>query len=225
MSHELRTPLNSVLGFSEMLADGIYGPLPDGARGALEKIQSNGRHLLDLINDVLDLSKIEAGQISLSLGDYSMAQLVQGVVSAMESVASAKGIALTATVAEGLPVGLGDERRLTQVLLNLVSNAVKFTDEGSVHITVRVEEELFDIAVRDTGPGIAAKDQVRIFDEFQQVDSSSTRRKGGSGLGLAISKRFVALHGGHLGVESKPGAGATFRVILPVLADVQGSAA
>jgi signal transduction histidine kinase len=225
MSHELRTPLNSVLGFSEMLADGIYGALPDRARVALEKIQSNGRHLLNLINDVLDLSKIEAGQMNLSLGDYHIAQVVQAAVTAMESAARSKGIALSSAVPEGLPVGFGDERRLTQVLLNLVSNAVKFTDHGAVDISVGLTADRFEIAVRDTGPGIAEMDQDRIFDEFQQVDSSSTRRKGGTGLGLAISKRFVEMHGGRIDVESTPGFGSTFHVIVPVRGNFQRRAA
>ena len=216
MSHELRTPLNSVLGFSEMLADGIYGAMPERASAALGKIQANGRHLLNLINDVLDLSKIEAGQLMLSPNDYVMGQIVQSVVASTEAQARAKGISLVASIAQGLPVGFGDERRITQVLLNLVSNAVKFTDQGSVTITATASHGLFEVSVRDTGPGIAAGDHARIFEEFQQVDSSSTREKGGTGLGLAISKRIVALHGGRISVESAPGAGSTFRVALPV---------
>jgi signal transduction histidine kinase len=216
MSHELRTPLNSVLGFSEMLADDIYGTLPDRARIALEKIQSNGRHLLNLINDVLDLSKIEAGQLTLALGDYTVTQVVGSAVSAIETAARAKGIAITSSVPDGLPTGFGDERRLTQVLLNLLSNAVKFTDQGSVDVSARLVDENFEIRVRDTGPGISPGDHERIFEEFQQVDSSSTRRKGGTGLGLAITRRFVEMHGGTIGVESELGSGATFRVVLPV---------
>jgi signal transduction histidine kinase len=216
MSHELRTPLNSVLGFSEMLADGIYGPLPERALSALGKVQVNGRHLLNLINDVLDLSKIEAGQLSLALDDYAMRQVVLSVVASTESLARAKGITLSADIADVLPTGFGDERRITQVLLNLVSNAVKFTDAGSVEIHARSADGLFDLCVRDTGQGIAPEDHQRIFEEFQQVDASSTRRKGGSGLGLAISKRIVEMHGGTLTVDSELGAGSTFRVVLPV---------
>jgi signal transduction histidine kinase/HAMP domain-containing protein len=216
MSHELRTPLNSVLGFSEMLADGIYGALPERASAALGKIQANGRHLLNLINDVLDLSKIEAGQLTLSPNDYVMGQIVQSVVASTETQARTKGISLVASIADGLPVGFGDERRLTQVLLNLMSNAVKFTEHGSVTIAASSSHGMFEVSVRDTGPGIATGEHARIFEEFQQVDSSSTREKGGTGLGLAIAKRIVELHGGRISVESAPGAGSTFRVALPV---------
>ena len=216
MSHELRTPLNSVLGFSEMLADGIYGALPERASAALGKIQANGRHLLNLINDVLDLSKIEAGQLTLSPNDYVMGQIVQSVVASTETQARTKGISLVAAIADGLPVGFGDERRLTQVLLNLMSNAVKFTDQGSVTIAASSSHGMFEVSVRDTGPGIATGEHARIFEEFQQVDNSSTREKGGTGLGLAIAKRIVELHGGRISLESAPGAGSTFRVALPV---------
>jgi signal transduction histidine kinase/CHASE3 domain sensor protein len=225
MSHELRTPLNSVLGFSEMLADGIYGKLPERALVALAKIQTNGRHLLNLINDVLDLSKIEAGRLTLSLSDYGVGQIVHTVVASAESQARAKGIALNASIAGGLPIGFGDERRITQVLLNLVSNAVKFTDHGSVEVSASALDGSFEVSVRDTGPGIAAGDQERIFEEFQQVDSSNTRNKGGTGLGLAISRRIVEMHGGRISVESTLGAGSTFRVVLPVRTVAEGRAA
>jgi GAF domain-containing protein/sensor histidine kinase YesM len=225
MSHELRTPLNSVLGFTEMLADGLYGELPERAKAALIKVQNNGRHLLGLINDVLDLSKIEAGQLTLALDDYSVTQVVNSVVTSTESLARAKGLALTAEVASGLPIGRGDERRLTQVLFNLVGNAIKFTDTGSVAISARMVDGVFELAVRDTGPGIAPADQERIFEEFQQIDSSSTREKGGTGLGLAISRRIVEMHGGSIIVQSALGEGATFRIIVPVRAQEQREAA
>jgi signal transduction histidine kinase len=225
MSHELRTPMNSVLGFTEMLVDGLYGDLPERAKSALTKVQNNGRHLLGLINDVLDLSKIEAGQLSLTLDDYSMTQVVNTVLTSTEPLARAKRLSLTATVAPGLPMGRGDERRLTQVLLNLVGNAIKFTDAGSIEISARAIDTFFEIAVRDTGPGIASEDQKRIFDEFQQVDDSSTRRKGGTGLGLAISRRIVEMHGGVLSVDSIPGSGSTFRILVPVRAEEQRQAA
>jgi GAF domain-containing protein/HAMP domain-containing protein/anti-sigma regulatory factor (Ser/Thr protein kinase) len=225
MSHELRTPMNAVLGFTEMMADGLYGPLPEKALKALERVQANGKHLLGLINDVLDLSKIEAGQLTLALEDYAVSQVVQTVISGTESLAKTKGLALTAKVQEGLPLGHGDERRLTQVLLNLVGNAIKFTDHGSVEIAARAVDGFFEIAVRDTGPGIAPDDQKRIFEEFQQVDSSSTRKKGGTGLGLAISKRLIEMHGGALTVESVPGEGSTFRMTMPIRAEERREAA
>jgi len=218
MSHELRTPLNAVLGFTEMMADGLYGQLPSRALQALDRVQANGKHLLGLINDVLDLSKIEAGQLTLALENYAISQVVETVVSGAESLAKAKGITLTAQVQSGLPLGYADDRRLTQVLLNLVGNAIKFTDQGSVDIGVSASETSFEITVHDTGPGIAAVDQERIFEEFQQVDSSSTRAKGGSGLGLAISKQLIEMHGGSLTVESVLGQGSTFRIIVPIRA-------
>jgi adenylate cyclase len=225
MSHELRTPMNAVLGFTEMMADGLYGQLPDKALSTLERVQANGKHLLGLINDVLDLAKIEAGQLTLRVQDYTLVQVVQTVVSGTESLARAKGITLTANVQEGLPRGHGDDRRLTQVLLNLVGNSIKFTDHGSVQIVARAADGLFDVAVHDTGPGISLDDQARIFQEFQQVDSSSTRRKGGTGLGLAISKRLIEMHGGTLTVESALGEGSTFRVLIPIRVEERTEAA
>ena len=225
MSHELRTPLNSVLGFTELLVDGIYGELPEKAKATVERVQANGRHLLGLINDVLDLSKIEAGQLTLTLDDYSVAQIVRAVAVAVEPLARTKGLLLATTVADNLPIGRGDERRLTQVLLNLAGNAVKFTETGTVDILADVDDGHFEIIVRDTGPGIAPADQTLIFDEFHQVDNSSTRLKGGSGLGLAISKRIVEMHGGSIGVESVPGSGSTFCVTIPIRAEERAEAA
>jgi signal transduction histidine kinase/HAMP domain-containing protein len=216
MSHELRTPLNAILGYTELMVDGIYGELPARAAGVLERVQNNGKHLLALINDVLDLAKIEAGQLTMQLDDYAMPDVVHSVVSATEALASTKGLKFTADIMAGLPPGRGDARRLAQVLLNLVGNAVKFTDEGEVAIGAMAENGHFVLTVRDTGPGIAPADQDRIFGEFQQIDNSNTRKKGGTGLGLAISKRMVEMQGGTISVESEVGQGSTFRVVLPV---------
>jgi adenylate cyclase len=225
MSHELRTPLNAVLGYAELIHDGIYGEVPEKIGDVLERIQQNGRHLLGLINDVLDLSKIEAGQLTLAPEDYSMRDLVLEVVSATESLAAEKRLRLEVDVPADLPAGRGDERRITQVLMNLVSNAIKFTDAGSVRICGRVEDDRFVVAVADTGVGIAAEDQAQIFEEFQQVDNSSTRKKGGTGLGLAIARRIVELHGGRIWVESTHGKGSTFFFELPLSVDGQVVAA
>jgi signal transduction histidine kinase len=216
MSHELRTPLNAVLGYAELIQDGIYGEVPQKMQDVLERIQQNGRHLLGLINDVLDLSKIEAGQLTLSPVDYSLRELVLDVVSATEALAAEKRLALEVDVPPDLPHGRGDERRLTQVLMNLVSNAIKFTEAGSVSIRAKVQDGSFFVAVSDTGVGIAPEDRERIFEEFQQVDTSSTRKKGGTGLGLAIAKRIVELHGGRIWVDSIPGQGSTFAFTLPL---------
>jgi signal transduction histidine kinase len=221
MSHELRTPLNAVLGYSELLADGLYGDMPEKAGDILERVKANGKHLLGLINDVLDLSKIEAGQLTLALEDYSVENMVQSVVASTGSLASAKGIDVKTDIAEKLPIGHGDERRLTQVLVNLISNAIKFTDTGSIDVSVKAENDQFNIAVTDTGPGIAPEDREKIFEEFHQVDNSSTRKKGGTGLGLSISRRLIDMHGGCINVESTVGVGSTFRVIIPVRVNEQ----
>jgi signal transduction histidine kinase len=221
MSHELRTPLNAVLGYTELIVDGLYGEIPDKAKEVLERVQINGKHLLGLINDVLDLSKIEAGQLKLSLEDYSMKSVVDSVVATTGSLAQSKGLSIKTAVADGLPVGRGDERRLTQVLLNLVGNAIKFTDTGEVEICAAAANGTFDVAVRDTGPGIASQDRIRIFEDFQQVDNTSTRLKGGTGLGLAIARRFIEMHGGTLTVDSAIGVGSTFRIRVPVRVNEQ----
>jgi len=225
MSHELRTPLNAILGYAELLVDGIYGVLPDRPKGVLERIQNNGKHLLALINDVLDLAKIEAGQLTLTLEDYAMPEVVRSVVTATEPLATAKGLKFIATLQDGMPVGHGDARRVSQVLLNLVGNAIKFTEAGEVEIRATAANGQFELTVRDTGPGIADADQERIFGEFQQIDNTNTRNKGGTGLGLAISKRMVEMQGGTISVGSALGQGSTFRVVLPVHVDEMMEAA
>ncbi len=225
MSHELRTPLNGMLGFTELLLDGLYGGLPEKALEVLQRVLNDGKHLLGLINDVLDISKIDAGQLTLSLDDYSLPALVENVVASTASLARAKGLEVKTEVPSNLPIAHGDERRITQVLLNVVGNAIKFTDSGSVVIRAKVVDNHFTIAVQDTGPGIPLADQGRIFDEFQQVDNSSTRQKGGTGLGLSISRRLVRAHGGHIDVQSMPGHGSTFNIVLPVRATEQRQAA
>ena len=216
MSHELRTPLNAILGYSELILDNIYGEPSEKMRSVLERVQSNGRHLLGLINAVLDLSKIEAGQLTLSINDYSLKEVVQSVFVAVESLATTKRLALKVELPAALPPGRGDEQRITQVLLNLVGNAIKFTEAGEVVIAASAENGAFTVAVRDTGPGIAVADQTRIFEEFQQADNSTTRSKGGTGLGLAISKRFIEMHGGHILLDSELGRGSTFTISLPI---------
>jgi signal transduction histidine kinase len=184
--------------------------------GVLKRLESNGKHLLGLINDVLDLSKIEAGQLVLNLADYSLKDVAYTVFSAVEPLAADKKLRFKAEVAPDLPKGHGDERRLTQVLLNLVGNAIKFTDMGEVVIKAGASNGSFNLSVHDTGPGISAADQAKLFQEFQQADNSITRKKGGTGLGLAISKRIVELHGGKIWLESTVGQGSSFFVTLPV---------
>jgi signal transduction histidine kinase len=209
----------------------------------LDRVQASGQHLLGLINAVLDISRIEAGRLTLALGPYSLESVVHGAVGAVESLAVAKGLALTVDVAPGLPAGRGDARRLHQVLLNLLGNAVKFTDAGAVAVRAGAEGALtpdsgtseagnpqdvevpppgrFVVAVADTGPGIAPADRGRIFEEFGQAERPGARRKGGAGLGLAIARRIVELHGGRLWVESELGVGSTFTFTLPVSVERQ----
>jgi signal transduction histidine kinase len=221
MSHELRTPLNAILGYTELMTDGAYGEPSDKMLGILNRLEANGRHLLGLINDVLDLSKIEAGQLVLELSDYSVQDIAQTVRSTLEPLAADKKLAFKLELAPGLPPGHGDGRRLTQVLINLVGNAIKFTDAGEVAIKAEANNGSFHVSVRDTGPGISAADQANLFQEFQQADNAITRKKGGTGLGLAISKRIIEMHGGKIWVESQPGQGSTFAFKLPVVVERQ----
>jgi signal transduction histidine kinase len=215
MSHELRTPLNAILGYTELVLDGIYGEIPARMREVMERVDVNGRHLLGLINDVLDVAKMEAGQLQIEMAEYCTNDLVRSALDALEPLAREKRLLLRGEIASGLPFGWGDERRLAQVLMNLVGNAIKFTDAGEVSVRATMTDGALLVAVRDTGPGISRADQEKIFDEFHQADSSSARRKGGTGLGLTIAKRIIELHGGSIWVESAPGAGSTFSFTLP----------
>jgi signal transduction histidine kinase len=185
-------------------------------REVMARTEANGRHLLGLINDVLDLSKIEAGQFTLSLTKYSMLEVVSAVVSSVGALADTKKLILRTDIQPSLPPGFGDERRIAQALLNLAGNAIKFADAGEIQISVTATDGSFKVAVRDSGPGISVADQAKIFGEFQQADTSSTRKKGGTGLGLTITKRIVELHGGRIWVESAPGCGSTFFFTIPV---------
>jgi GAF domain-containing protein len=225
MSHELRTPLNAILGYTELMTDGAYGEPSEKMMGVLKRLEANGRHLLGLINDVLDLSKIEAGQLVLELSDYCVQDIVQTVRSTLEPLAADKKLGFRVEVARQLPSGRGDGRRLTQVLINLVGNAIKFTDAGEVAIKAEANNGSFHVSVRDTGPGISDADQAKLFQEFQQADNAITRKKGGTGLGLAISKRIIEMHGGKIWVESQPGQGSTFAFTLPVRVEQQVEAA
>jgi signal transduction histidine kinase len=221
MSHELRTPLAAILGYAELIQEGFYEPQGPKSLDALSRICANGKHLLGLINTVLDIAKIESGQFTLNMAEYAIESVVETVRSATESLAQNKKLALKTEVAKSLPVGLGDEQRLTQVLLNLVGNAIKFTDSGEVRVTAKAVNGQFSIAVADTGPGIPPAEQTRIFEQFHQVDSSLTKAKGGTGLGLAIAKQIVEMHGGRIWVESTVGKGSTFQMELPTRAAIR----
>ena len=216
MSHELRTPMNAILGFTEMILDDIYGDVPPEVRGPIQDVRTCGQQLLRLINDVLDLSKIEAGRMELSLTDYSVQEVVETARTSLRSLADEKGLEFTADVQPDIPLAYGDGKRITQCLTNLVGNALKFTKRGGVEIGARLEGDFVVYSVVDTGIGIPSDQLDHIFGEFRQVDASISREFGGTGLGLSITKTFVELHGGRIWVESEPGRGSTFRFAIPL---------
>jgi signal transduction histidine kinase len=216
MSHELRTPMNAMLGFTEMLLDGLYGEVPPALTEPIMDIQMNGRHLLRLINDVLDLSKIEAGRMELALGEYSVREVVDIVHVSLRSLAAEKGLEFTTRVPDDIPVAYGDNRRLTQCLMNLAGNAIKFTKQGQVEIGVELAGDELIYRVTDTGIGIPENELENVFGEFRQVDATVTREFGGTGLGLSITKKFVEMHGGRIWIESKFGEGCTFFFAVPL---------
>ena len=200
------------------MADGAYGEPSEKMVGILQRLEANGKHLLGLINDVLDLSKIEAGQLELELSDYSLQDIAQTVRSTLEPLAADKKLAFKVDIASQLPSARGDGRRLTQVLINLVGNAIKFTDAGEVAIKAEANNGSFHVSVRDTGPGISAADQAKLFQEFQQADNAITRKKGGTGLGLpyrsALSKCTEAGFGSSRGPAKAPHLRSPYRLLL-----------
>ena len=216
MSHELRTPMNAILGFVEMVLDGIYGEVPPYLKEPLTDIQTNGKHLLRLINDVLDLSKIEAGRMDLVLAEYSVQDIVETVRASLQSLALEKGLEFVAAAQDDIPVALGDGKRITQCLMNLVGNALKFSKRGSVAVWVERQGDDLLYRVSDTGIGIPQHELENIFTEFQQVDTAITREFSGTGLGLNITKKFVEMHGGRIWVESELGKGSTFFFSIPL---------
>ena len=219
MSHELRTPLNAVIGFSEVLLERMFGDLNERQDEYLRDILASGRHLLELLNDVLDLSKVEAGAMELALAPVDIAVVVDHCVALMRERATSRGLWLAAEVSPGIGHLTADELRLKQILLNLLSNAVKFTPSGgSIDVTAQQDGEQVVIQVIDSGVGIPTDDQERIFDSFQQAGRSASRVEG-TGLGLTLCKRIVELHGGQIAVASVEGAGSTFTVRLPLLAE------
>lgn len=235
ISHELRTPLNAIIGYSELLLSEIYGELSEVQSDRLRRVYRSGHNLLELINDILDISKIEAGRMELEFDQADMIPLVRGAIESIQPQAEAKGLRVSTHLEDELPLVKMDEQRMRQVLINLLSNAVKFTKEGEIVITIRgvtvannaseqvnipPEHDVYDgewvmIAVRDTGIGIKPEDQSIVFDAFRQVDSSAVRQYEGTGLGLAITDRLVRLHGGHIWLESELGVGTTFCVLMP----------
>ena len=216
VSHELRTPMNAILGFNEMILDQVYGDVPEDLHRPLADIQQSGQHLLRVINDVLDLSKIEAGRMDLALGEYSVLDVVTTVRVALDSLAAERGLELVVAVPEGIPLAYGDGKRITQCLMNYVGNALKFTRQGQIAIAVERLEDVLRFSVSDTGIGIPTERMDSLFVEFQQGDASIGREFGGTGLGLSITKKFVQMHGGRVWVESEVGRGSTFFFAIPL---------
>ena len=219
MSHELRTPLNAIIGFSEVLAERMFGEINDKQAEYLADILDSGRHLLGLINDILDLSKVEAGRMELNLSDFDLPTAVENTLMLMRERAHRRAITLGRTIDEQLTTVRADERKVKQVLLNLLSNALKFTPEGgSIDVRASVRDAGFEISVTDSGVGIAPEDQATVFEEFRQVGATAKNVEG-TGLGLAISRKFIELHGGRIWVASEVGKGSTFAFTVPLISD------
>jgi signal transduction histidine kinase len=217
MSHELRTPLNAIIGFSEVMIEQMFGELNEKQLDYQKDIYESGKHLLSLINDILDLSKIEAGRMELELSQFDLPTAVSNAVTLIRERAQRHGIALGVEVDPRLGDFQADERKVKQILLNLLSNAVKFTpDGGRVDVSAKLDTDKVEIAVKDTGVGIAPADQASLFEEFKQFGNDRSRKAEGTGLGLALTRRLVELHGGRILVDSAVGQGSTFRVTLPV---------
>jgi len=217
MSHELRTPLTAIIGFSEVLSEKMFGELNDKQSEYMDDIVSSGRHLLSLINDILDLSKVEAGRMELDLTMFDLPTAIDNALILIRERATRHGISLHHAVDERLGEVLGDERKFKQILLNLLSNAVKFTPEGGrIDVDAALTNESVEISVSDTGCGIAPENQETIFEEFRQVGTDAAKKRDGTGLGLTLTKKFVELHGGTIRVESVIGKGSTFTFTLPL---------
>jgi signal transduction histidine kinase len=217
MSHELRTPLNAVIGFSDVLIQGMVGELGPKQTEYLEDIRSSGQHLLSLINDILDLSKVEAGKMELEPSRFSLSDALQAVVMMVRERAAGRGIGLSTQIDPEIDPVEADERKVKQVVLNLLTNAVKFTPAGGqVQLRATRAGDGVVVAIRDTGMGISPADQARVFEEFAQARGGATREQEGTGLGLTLSRKFVELHGGTIWVESELGKGSTFTFTLPL---------
>src|SRR5919202_6604634 len=223
MSHELRTPLNAIIGFSEVLVERMFGELNDKQEEYLHDILTSGQHLLSLINDILDLSKVEAGRMELEVGSFSLREALENGLTMLKERAGRHGIVLGLEIDPDLDEIEADERKVKQVVFNLLSNAVKFTPEGGrVDVTAQPVDGAVQIAVRDTGVGIAPEDLEHVFEEFRQTGAGRAQSEG-TGLGLPLAKRFVELHGGRMWVESEVGVGSTFTFTLPLRPHAAGA--
>jgi signal transduction histidine kinase len=219
MSHELRTPLNAIIGFSDVMLNGMAGPVAETHKEFIEDIRDSGKHLLALINDILDLSKIEAGRMELDVTRFDLPAAIENAMTLVRGRAERQGISLDARIGPGVGEYEGDERKFKQIALNLLTNAVKFTPSGgAVTLTAARGDDGYEISVKDTGIGIAAEDLDKVFEEFRQVGTDAARKAEGTGLGLTLTRRLVELHGGTIGVTSEPGQGSCFSFNLPSVA-------
>jgi signal transduction histidine kinase len=216
MSHELRTPLNAIIGFSEVLDQRLFGELNPKQAEYVKDINASGQHLLSLINDILDLSKIEAGRMELQVSEFNLPIALENALTLVHERANRRGVRLELELSNGVGNVTADERKVKQILLNLLSNAIKFTaDGGTISVSAKRNREAVEISVADTGIGIATEDQEIIFEEFRQLSPERGQKREGTGLGLALARKFVEMHGGRIWVESALGTGATFTFTLP----------
>jgi signal transduction histidine kinase len=218
MSHELRTPLNAIIGFSQVLDEQIFGELNEKQSEYINDIHESGAHLLSLINDILDLSKVEAGRMELDLKKFDVRVALDNALTLVKERSLRHGLSLEVDLDSGLGNIVADERKFKQILLNLLTNAIKFTPEGgTISINADADEKILRITIRDTGIGISTEDQKLVFDEFRQASGKDGQVTEGTGLGLTLTKKFVEMHGGEISVESVAGAGSTFRFSLPLI--------
>ena len=216
MSHELRTPLNSIIGFTGILLQGLVGPLNPEQHKQLGMVQGSSRHLLNLINDVLDISKIEAGQMTVLLQPFELSKSISNIVESLRLTAEKKGLSLTAQISKDIPFIISDRRRVEQILINLINNAIKFTETGSIRVDCSIENDVVTVSVEDTGIGISAEDFQKLFRPFQQIESGLSRKYEGTGLGLSICKKLLIMLGGDIYVQSQAGSGSRFYFSLPI---------
>jgi signal transduction histidine kinase len=221
MSHEFRTPLNAILGYTHMLLQGVAGELPPAVRRQLTRIDSNGRHLLQIINEILDITRIEAGKMPMQISRFNVNELIPEVMAELDAVIARSKLTVTPRLRSHAPDVTSDRQKVKQIVVNLLSNALKFTHEGSIELAVGYDpvERAASITVHDTGIGIAPEHHEKVFEDFRQVDDSPSRQYGGTGLGLAICRRLAATIGGRITLQSRLGEGSTFTLIFPVNAE------